>query len=289
MKPTVELDNLNILIFEPNEAAGDNLCSEFTRWGAKARNVTEIDDAIDIVTESRNDSKFDLIFIALNKLDSDGTTLSKFINNDAAFNDVKIIIMAESLSERDLTDQDGTAFDTFALKPMTFYSINQALETLTSASIDEENEALNVDTSSATSPKQIQPQHSTQDRILIVEDNLVNQEVIRGILEDDFDCDIANHGAEALEMLKQAAEHEQYKLVLMDCQMPIMDGFTATKAIRKGEASERYRDIPVIAITANAMESDKKMGMAAGMNEYLTKPIDAITLLEVLEQYVDSA
>ena len=289
LKPTVELDNLNILIFEPNEAAGDNLCSELTRWGAKARNVTEIDAAIDIVTESKNDTKFDVIFIALNKVDSDGTTLSKFINNDAVFNDVKIIIMAESLSEQDLTDQDGMAFDTFALKPMTFYSITQALETLTNTSVNEDNNALDADTSPGTPPTQIHSQHNPRDRILIVEDNLVNQEVIRGILEDNFDCDIANHGAEALEMLKQAGENKQYKLILMDCQMPIMDGFTATKAIRKGEAGERYIDIPVIAITANAMESDKKMGLAAGMNEYLTKPIDAITLLEVLEQYVDSA
>lgn len=107
-------------------------------------------------------------------------------------------------------------------------------------------------------------------RILIAEDNLTNQKVASAILKR-LGCTfaIANNGAEALELLKR----ESFDLVLMDGQMPVMDGYQATRAIRRGEARAENINIPVIAVTANAIKGDLEICLLAGMNDYIAKPI----------------
>ncbi|MDX1692890.1 MAG: ATP-binding protein [Ketobacteraceae bacterium] len=117
-------------------------------------------------------------------------------------------------------------------------------------------------------------------KVLLVEDNPVNVEVALGILEDfDIVTEVATNGQEAIGKLQNLSAEDYYDLILMDCQMPEMDGFTATAKIRAGVAGERFRAIPIIAMTANAMEGDRDRCLAAGMNDYLAKPVD-ITLLE---------
>ena len=115
-------------------------------------------------------------------------------------------------------------------------------------------------------------------RILLVDDNSINQEIILGILENSgIHVDVANNGQEAVEQFKR---HE-YELILMDIQMPVMNGYEATMIIR-----ESNPDVPVIALTANAMKEDVERTTAAGMNEHLNKPIDINKLYETLLKYI---
>ena len=117
--------------------------------------------------------------------------------------------------------------------------------------------------------------------IFLVEDNELNQEIAVEILEEaGFVIDVADDGAVAVEKLKEA-EPGQYDLVLMDIQMPIMDGYEATRQIRKFEDQE-LANIPIIAMTANAFEEDKKAALDAGMNGHIAKPIDIPKLMELL-------
>ncbi|MEI6890738.1 MAG: response regulator [Pontiella sp.] len=118
-------------------------------------------------------------------------------------------------------------------------------------------------------------------RILLVEDNLVNQKVASIILRK-AGCivDIANNGQDAVDQIQQ----ERYDLVLMDCQMPIMDGFEATTKIRA--MSEPICNIPIIAITAQAMADDKQRCLDGGMNDYIPKPVNQHTLIRLINQYV---
>ncbi len=116
--------------------------------------------------------------------------------------------------------------------------------------------------------------------ILLVEDNEVNQLVANDFLQQHgFVVSVANHGGEAIEKVKT----EPFDLILMDVQMPVMDGFQATTAIRK---LSQGRDIPIIAMTAHAMPEMLKRGMDAGMNGYLTKPVDIEALLDALVQWI---
>ena len=113
--------------------------------------------------------------------------------------------------------------------------------------------------------------------ILIVEDNVINQIIMKKLLSasEYLSSKIANNGQEALEVMKK----ERFDLILMDLQMPVMDGYEATEAIRDGAVGEGYRQVPIIAVTANAMQETKQKVLKIGMNDYLTKPVKKDLLL----------
>ncbi|WP_156508829.1 response regulator, partial [Oleiphilus sp. HI0132] len=99
-------------------------------------------------------------------------------------------------------------------------------------------------------------------------------------------ADVAGNGLEAISSLIQTTANTPHTLILMDCQMPEMDGYEATRAIRDGKAGQFYTDIPIIAMTANAMQGDKEKCLAAGMNAYLSKPIYNDAPISTLISYV---
>ncbi|MBX3340640.1 MAG: PAS domain S-box protein [Nitrospira sp.] len=121
-------------------------------------------------------------------------------------------------------------------------------------------------------------------RILIAEDSPVNREVAVGMLEIlGYQVEMAENGRQALEL----AGRSQFDLVLMDCQMPEMDGFTATGEIRRREAASGQRRLTIIALTANAMQGDREQCLAAGMDDYLTKPYTQVQLQAVVQKWLD--
>lgn len=124
-------------------------------------------------------------------------------------------------------------------------------------------------------------------RILLVEDNPTNQIVAQGLLVAiGLEADIAGNGLEALEAVSMATNILPYSIILMDCQMPEMDGYEATKAIRAGEAGEKNRSIPIVAMTANAMDQDKQQCIASGMDDYIAKPVNIEALAAVLKKWL---
>lgn len=120
----------------------------------------------------------------------------------------------------------------------------------------------------------------TNLKLLLVEDNIINQELTIAMLqEENIWVDLANNGSEAIEMLYE----NSYSAVLMDCHMPVMDGFEATRVIR---SDSRFSNLPIIAMTANVMTEDRERCFASGMNEYIGKPIDWDQLFQILERLV---
>ncbi len=123
-----------------------------------------------------------------------------------------------------------------------------------------------------------------EGKVLLVEDNPVNQIVAKKMLEKvGLTYEVANNGEEAINRLKLAHE---FKLVLMDCQMPVMDGYEATQALREYETETQAERLPVIAMTANAMEGDKEQCLAAGMDDYVSKPVNQVKLKETLAKWL---
>lgn len=124
-------------------------------------------------------------------------------------------------------------------------------------------------------------------RILLVEDNPTNQLVAQGMLENiGLECDIAANGLEALEAIRISHDTQGYTLVLMDCQMPEMDGYDATRAVRRGDAGQENKSLPIIAITANAMQGDREKCSDAGMDDYIPKPINPSVLKSTLIKWI---
>lgn len=126
-------------------------------------------------------------------------------------------------------------------------------------------------------------------KILIVEDNLVNQKLTGIILnKNGYNCDISSNGAEAIEAYKT----NSYDLILMDCQMPILDGYQATREIRNIEASKNIAEksqthVPIIAITANVLKEDMEVCLLAGMDDYVSKPINNQKLIEIIKKHLN--
>ena len=117
-------------------------------------------------------------------------------------------------------------------------------------------------------------------RILLAEDNPINREVAFYMLQDSgFSVLSAEDGKHAIDLLKT---NNDIDLVLMDCRMPVMDGFAATHAIRTGKAGEEYKNIPIVACTANASVQDKQECLQAGMNAYITKPLRKKILIDTV-------
>jgi CheY-like chemotaxis protein len=122
--------------------------------------------------------------------------------------------------------------------------------------------------------------------VLVVEDNRVNQIVAKNLLaEAGFTCDIAQNGIEAC----SAVRNEEYDVVLMDCQMPEMDGYEATRLIRNWEREHGKKHLPIIALTANATKEDVRKCFDAGMDAYCSKPISPLAVIRLIEEWYEKS
>ncbi len=145
--------------------------------------------------------------------------------------------------------------------------------------------ALNLQTSSkvAHQPQENKIDNLSELKVLIVDDNFTNRLIVTKIIKQrhKIDADSATGGAEAIEMIKS----KRYDIVFMDCMMPEMDGYTATGMIRKGKAGEQNSDIPIVALTANAMSDDRRICQEAGMDDYIMKPVDPLEIARILQKW----
>ena len=133
-------------------------------------------------------------------------------------------------------------------------------------------------------PSRTNREQRAQLHLLVVEDNTINQEVALGILKNlGYQADVAGDGRRALLALSE----KDYDLVLMDCQMPEMDGYEASRRIRQPDTAVRNHAIPIIATTAHAMAGDREKCLAAGMNGYVSKPLSPGILERVIEQWIN--
>ena len=148
------------------------------------------------------------------------------------------------------------------------------------------SENANAASASTNSELKTVPLRNVNVSALLVEDNMVNQQLARRLLEK-IGCQVtlAVNGQQAIEQLRQ----QGFDLVLMDIQMPVLDGLEATRQVRAGEAGDERRDVPIIALTAHAMEGDRERFLASGMNAYLSKPIDSAELYATIEQLLPPA
>jgi len=300
--PAVNIDALNILIVDDNQTNREVLRGQLENWGAQ---VTEADggaQALQICEQWVEAEKalFDIVFMDMRMPKMDGVELSKKFNENEKYSDMKLVMMTSMGHQGDARYFADLGFSAYFPKPVTTSDLFDALAVVT-----EDGDALHQAMPLLTSRylKTLKHKKSVfncmvnerqepivwpgRSRILLVEDNHVNQLVASGILNElGLQADIAANGLEAVHSLQQAPEDAPYTLILMDCQMPEMDGYEASRVIRKSRAGERNKNIVIIAMTANAMEGDREKCMDAGMNDYLTKPVDVDKLLEKLTQWL---
>ncbi len=291
--PDIDISKLHILVVDDNATNREVVQAQLLRWGASVEQADSAEAALELMSiqvEEGREVPFDIAIVDMQMPDIDGAEFGKRVKGNAQYNNVKLVMMTSMAHRGDACFFAELGYDAYFPKPVTTEDLFKALTVVDS---DSQNLLVtrhslggidNVESKIIPLPELIASRASMTAehvRILLVEDNVINQEVARGILEDlGFDVDIAADGAQCIESLKQNVGSTAYQLVLMDCQMPIMDGYKATREIREGNAGAVNQYIPVIAMTANAMKGDREKCLATGMNDYLSKPIDEGGLLK---------
>ncbi len=209
----------------------------------------------------------------------DGETLGRTITADPALSDTRLILLTSFGRRGDARRLEAAGFSGYLTKPVKaavlFDCLAEVLRDGAPAQVERRQELVTRYTISEARRRRI--------RILVAEDNIANQKVALGILRNlGYRADAVADGREAV----KALEHLPYDLVLMDCQMPEMDGFQATEVIRDPASSVRNHQVPVIALTAHAMKGDRDRCLAAGMNDYLAKPVTPQALFEALDRWL---
>jgi len=252
------LKGRSALIVDDNETNLEILESHLTRVGVRTRLVTNSSAALGALQEhADNGIPFDFVLIDRNLPTINGCELAARIRTDKTLSNARIVILSSSDEIPDTASADEERWLT---KPVRRAELYECLSTTASALGSQPPLQTTALPASLTSPGA---------RVLLVEDNEVNLEVASSVLRSEG-CVVttAADGREALAIFKNG----DYDLVFMDCQMPEMDGFEATAAIRQHEAGTRHHT-PIIALTANAIEGDREYCLRAGMDDYLPKPV----------------
>ena len=268
------LSGKHILIVDDNATSCEILASQTTAWGM----VAHIYDAPDKVLAALTQQTFDIAILDLQMPEMDGLKLAQAIRQQPQGADMPLIMATASTSAA--TEQKATdaGFAAFLNKPIKQTHLIETLTHLISHRV--QNQPIQVQSrrqQKSSIDGSLAQRHPL--KILIAEDNLVNQQLaIQFLQRMGYRADVVGNGQEAL----QALARQSYDVVLMDVQMPEMDGLSATRAIcdRYSVAERPY----IIAMTANAMQGDRDRCLAAGMNDYVSKPIHVPQLVDALSK-----
>lgn len=272
------LQGKRILLADRDESQLRWMAALMDSWGCSFDVAATSDDVMARLEAYRQRGEpFDAALIdgALEPLS--GTELGALLAQDAHYSSVKLILAAAVGRPGDGEMARNSGYSGYLVKPLAETSLKAALEMVMAPA-----EAASPEGDSLVTRHTVKEEALKDFRILIVEDNETNLLLARKLVERaGFTLDTAENGLNALEQMRS----REYGLVLMDMQLPEMDGYEATRRIRRGEAGGTQREIPVIALTANTSDEDRREGYDAGIDDYLAKPVDSQKLYEILSYY----
>jgi len=282
IRPAIGIKNLKVMIVEDNRTNRNFMMKMLRRWGTKPVAVERMDEALTEIEKSEAAGEsYPLVLVDGKLPDGDGFELAERIRNTNLKVQPKLILLTSTGQRGDTLRCKEIGIEGYLMKPIRHQDLLQSINSMLFGSepIKEEERKLSL-VSSEFELKQY--------KILLAEDNHVNQRLaIRMLEKEGHDVVLAENGEIVLEHLK--AEHDRpFDLILMDVQMPILDGLEATRQIRKQE-SETGDHIPIIAMTAHAMKGDKERCITAGMDSYISKPIKIKELIDTIERSVQES
>jgi CheY-like chemotaxis protein len=275
-----DLREKRILVVDDNATNRRVLIEQLTPWGCHIEEAEGGQQALTMLRQAVAQARpFDVAILDMQMPEMDGEMLGRSIKAAADLKDT-LLVMLTSMGQRgDAARLEEIGFAAFLTKPvkrlLLYACLTKALGIKTREQLGAPSERQLV-----TKPSMVDRQ-KRQLRILLAEDNIINQQVALHILRQfGYHTDAVANGLEAV----KALEMMHYDLVLMDVQMPEMDGFAATAEIRQAQSD--MRNVPIIAMTAHAMKGDRERCLQAGMNDYTSKPINPKELFEKIERWV---
>jgi CheY-like chemotaxis protein/HPt (histidine-containing phosphotransfer) domain-containing protein len=278
IQPPADIHGVHILIVDDNATNREVLITQFRAWGVRAEETPDGPTALQTLCRARDmGDPFRAAILDMQMPGMDGAELARIIKSDETLKDTCLVLLSSLGQRGDARKMEKIGFAAYLTKPARQSELLGCLS------------AVLAGTAEAQPAQPIVTRHAVREmrrgavRILLAEDNITNQMVAVGILKKlGLRADAVANGAEVL----NALETLPYDLVLMDVQMPEMDGLEASRAIRNPRSAVRNHRIPIIAMTAHAMQGDRERCLEAGMNDYVAKPVDPQALAEALEKWL---
>lgn len=280
-----EWQGVRLLLVGENVSIVSSVERQLAAWNIACDSVHNENDALArLGAAAGSGNPYSVAMIDLGSPSSHGNWLATAIAANERLRDTAVLLLTAFGEEDELTRGDASRPVVFLNKPITasrlFDALMGALQPEVVAANAPAKPTLSSRGKGAAAPA------ANDARLLLVEDNEINQQVATELLRSGgYSCEVRADGKQAVEAIQAG----NYDLVLMDCQMPEMDGYEATRVIRRWEAQTGRRRLPIIALTANALSGDRQLCLDAGMSDYLKKPLSRRDLLATVEQHLAQA
>ena len=269
-----------VLIVDDNAAAREILSAMSRALGLRPDTAVDGQDALRKVTlADAGDEPYRVMLLDWKMPGIDGVECASLLSRrEAARHPAPTVLMLTAFSREDVLrrlDECRVAVGALLIKPVTPSTLFDACATVLGVAVHRQRRSTRREEAMLVHQQRLRGAH-----LLLVEDNPINREIaLKMLARADIVADVACDGRQALEMLEQ----QRFDGVLMDCQMPVLDGYAATRALR---SQARWRDLPVIAMTANAMVGDREKALEAGMNDHIAKPVKVEDLFATLARWI---
>ena len=275
--PKAPVKGARVLVVDDNATNREVITAQLQSWGAIVAAVESGSTALTCLRYAvEAGSPFQLAVLDMMMPGMDGETLGRTILADDTLKAMPLVMMTSLGQRGDASRFKEIGFAAYLIKPVRQSDLFDCLVAVLAGEQQQDQRSL-------ITRHSLQAARRGNARILLVEDNLTNQEVASGMLRRlGWNADVAPDGKQAI----QALETQPYDLVLMDVQMPVMDGYEAARCIRDPNSSVLNHNIPIIATTAHAMAGDAEKCLAAGMSDYISKPIDPKILAKVVDLWL---
>jgi signal transduction histidine kinase/DNA-binding response OmpR family regulator/HPt (histidine-containing phosphotransfer) domain-containing protein len=292
------LVGLRVLVVDDNATNRRVMLKMLASAGALPASAAGASEALDILRAAVAHQPYQVALLDLNMPDVDGITLARAIKDDPTLASTHLLLLTSSGQPGNTQDAVEAGIDGYLTKPIRFAQLHQHLRTYrqpapatpppTTGTVGSAAAGAAAGTGDETTGIGRLPGPGARGglRLLLAEDNLINQKVAQGILQRlGHTVHVVSDGAAALEALAEV----HFDAVLMDCQMPVMDGYTATRQLRQAERENDRPHMPVIALTASAMVEDRQRCLDAGMDDYVSKPLEPDTLASTLDHWTGTS
>lgn len=279
INPRSDLIGLKVLIVDASESSLAQFQQTMNSWGIKSETSTNPTRAVEqLLSAEENGDSFDVVVLERFLSGINGFELSRIIRSEPRMQRVRLVMVSARAKRGEAAQAREAGINGYLTKPVHEFQLYHCLAAV--MGLDDHHEQVLV---TRHTVNEVVKRHDA--KILLVEDNPVNQRVALGLLKlCGYEADVAENGREAIE----AIGCRDYDLILMDCQMPQLDGFAATIEIRKREEKQGLPRVPVVALTAGALKEDQDRCIMAGMDDHLSKPLRKKKLLQILQTWLPS-
>ncbi|MEH2405345.1 response regulator [Nostoc sp.] len=280
--------NRRLLVVDDNATNRKIIYHQATRWGMLVDQAASATTALQAIEEAaKQKNLYDIAVVDMQMPEIDGMTLGEQIKANSAIAGLPLVMLTSTNQRDEIQRALKIGFAAYLVKPVKPSRLLDTIMTILGTQMEQEESEVRSQELKLKNHQNNSNYHSPDSpklRILLAEDNLVNQKVALKQLQSlGYSADVAGNGKEVLQLLEKIP----YDLILMDCQMPVLDGFETTKEIHRWQESSfaSSRRPIVIAMTANAMKEDQQMCLDAGMDDYLSKPVTKQKLAAALERW----